>query len=155
MEEHVGLLWDRLITRAATRRYPAAAVTLQQVGKTVAILFRALGGDGGLRVEAATATAHGARRSWLQRLAGSNVDVEFAAKHPRGVEGSAAAAELDAILAGSLANRSDFVPANACRECGKQEGLMSCSRCKRVKYCGAACQKADWVRRHKRECAKK
>ena len=77
MEEHVGLLWDRLITRAATRRYPAAAVTLQQVGKTVAILFRALGGDGGLRVEAATATAHGARRSWLQRLAGSNVDVEL------------------------------------------------------------------------------
>jgi len=77
MEEHVGLLWDRLITRAATRRYPAAAVTLAEIGKTAAILFRALGGDGGLRVEAATATAHGARRSWLQRLAGSNTDVEL------------------------------------------------------------------------------
>jgi len=77
MEEHVGQLWDRLITRAATRRYPAAAVTLQDVSKTAGVLFRALGGDGGLRVEAATASAHGARRSWLQRIAGSNTDVEL------------------------------------------------------------------------------
>ncbi len=77
MEEQVGQLWDRLITRAATRRYPAAAVTLQQVSRTVGILFRALGGDGGLRVEAATASAHGARRSWLQRIAGSHTDVEL------------------------------------------------------------------------------
>ena len=77
MEEHVGQIWDRLITRAAERRYPAAAVTLEQVSKTAGILFRALGGDGGLRVEAATATTHGARRSWLQRIAGSNTDVEL------------------------------------------------------------------------------
>ena len=77
MEEQIGQLWDRLITRAATRRYPAAAVSLQQVGHTVGILFRALGGDGGLRVEAATASAHGARRSWLQRIAGSHTDVEL------------------------------------------------------------------------------
>ncbi len=77
MEEQVGQLWDRLITRAASRRYPAAAVTLQQVSKTAGLLFRALGGDGGLRIEAATASAHGARRSWLQRIAGSNTDVEL------------------------------------------------------------------------------
>jgi nitric oxide reductase NorD protein len=77
MEEHVGQVWDRLITRAAERRYPAAAVTLEQVSRTVGVLFRALGGDGGLRVEAATATAHGARRSWLQRIAGSNTGVEL------------------------------------------------------------------------------
>jgi len=77
MEEQVGQLWDRLITRAATRRHPAAAVSLQQVSTTVGILFRALGGDGGLRVEAATASAHGARRSWLQRIAGSHTDVEL------------------------------------------------------------------------------
>lgn len=77
MEEHVGQIWDRLITRAATRRYPAAAVTLEQVSKTAGILFRALGGDGGLRVEAATATAHGARRSLLQRIAGSNTEMEL------------------------------------------------------------------------------
>ena len=68
MEEHVGQRWDRLITHAASRRHPEAAVTLEQASRCAGILFRALGGDGGLRVEAANATAHGARRSWLQRI---------------------------------------------------------------------------------------
>ena len=68
MEEQVGQLWDRLITRAASRRYPAAAVRLEDVSRTAGVLFRALGGDGGLRVEAANATGHGARRTWLQRI---------------------------------------------------------------------------------------
>ncbi|MGD8874762.1 MAG: VWA domain-containing protein [Gammaproteobacteria bacterium] len=77
MEEHVGQLWDRLITRAASRRYPAAAVQLADVSRTAGVLFRALGGDGGLRVEAANATGHGARRSWLQRIAGSQRTVEL------------------------------------------------------------------------------
>ncbi len=77
MEEHVGQLWDRLITRAASRRHPEAAVTLEQASRCAGILFRALGGDGGLRVEAANATAHGARRSWLQRIGGSNRKVEL------------------------------------------------------------------------------
>lgn len=77
MEEHVGQLWDRLITRAASRRHPEAAVTLGQVSRCAGILFRALGGDGGLRVEAANATAHGARRNWLQRIGGGNRKVEL------------------------------------------------------------------------------
>ncbi|HYQ72531.1 MAG TPA: VWA domain-containing protein [Gammaproteobacteria bacterium] len=77
MEEQVGQLWDRLITRAASRRHPAAAVRLADVSRTAGVLFRALGGDGGLRVEATNATGHGARRSWLQRLAGSNRTVEL------------------------------------------------------------------------------
>jgi nitric oxide reductase NorD protein len=77
MEEQVGQLWDRLITRAASRRYPEAAVRLADISQTAGILFRALGGDGGLRVEAANATGHGARRSWLQRIAGSNRTVEL------------------------------------------------------------------------------
>jgi nitric oxide reductase NorD protein len=77
MEEHVGQLWDRLITRVASRRYPAAAVQLEDVSHTAGILFRALGGDGGLRVEAANATEHGARRGWLQRIAGTQRTVEL------------------------------------------------------------------------------
>jgi nitric oxide reductase NorD protein len=77
MEEQVGQLWDRLITRAASRRYPAAAVQLADVSRTAGVLFRALGGDGGLRVEVANATEHGARRSWLQRIAGSHRTVEL------------------------------------------------------------------------------
>lgn len=70
MEEHIGLLWHRLITRAAQRHYPAAAVTFADIEKTAGLLFRAFGGDPGLRVTAAAATRHGARRHWLARVAG-------------------------------------------------------------------------------------
>jgi len=78
MEEKVGELWHRLITRAAQTRYPEAAVTLAEVNCTVGILFRALGGDGGLQVEPAHATEHGARRSLLHRIAGDNKRIELA-----------------------------------------------------------------------------
>ena len=50
MEEHVGSLWHRLITRAAQRHYPEAAVALTEIEKTAGLLFRAFGGDPGLRV---------------------------------------------------------------------------------------------------------
>ncbi len=78
MEEWVGQIWHKIITRAADDHYPEAVVTLDEVAKPVGILFRALGGDGGLRVTATDATAHQARRSWLQRIAGSNQTVELA-----------------------------------------------------------------------------
>lgn len=77
MEEQVGALWHRLITGAADRRYPAEAVTLEQIGKTAGILFRCWGGDSGLAVKSAAATRHGARRSLLQRIAGSNTKTEL------------------------------------------------------------------------------
>ena len=70
MEEYVGSLWHRLITRAAQRHYPDAAVTLADIEKTAGLLFRAFGGDPGLRVTAAAATRHGSRRHWLARVAG-------------------------------------------------------------------------------------
>ncbi len=40
--------------------------------------FRALGGDAGLRVAAATADAYGDRRTWLARVAGSGERLSFA-----------------------------------------------------------------------------
>ena len=49
MEEHVGEFWHRLVTRLADRSYPKEAVTLGEVERTVGLMFRALGGDGGLR----------------------------------------------------------------------------------------------------------
>jgi nitric oxide reductase NorD protein len=78
MEEYVGQLWHRFISRAAQREFPEAAVLLEDVRGTVGLLFRALGGEGGLRVETATATAHRARRRWLARVAGSGSQVELA-----------------------------------------------------------------------------
>lgn len=78
MEEKVGELWHRLITRMAQDRYPAAAVRLSELHQTLAIVFRAMGGDGGLRVETAGAFEHHARRKLLQRIAGSATRVEAA-----------------------------------------------------------------------------
>ena len=50
MEEQVGELWHRLVTRVADTRFPDAAVSLADVERTVGLMFRALGGDGvGLR----------------------------------------------------------------------------------------------------------
>ena len=42
--------------------------------------------------------------------------------------------------------------AAACGLCGKSQGrLLACGRCGVIRYCSAACQKADW-QRHKRDC---
>lgn len=78
MEEQVGALWHRLVTRAARRDHPAAAVELAEVRQAVATLFRALGGEPGLQVRAATETAHGARRRLLERIAGRGTHIELA-----------------------------------------------------------------------------
>ena len=78
MEEWVGQVWHKLITRAARSHHPQAGVKLEDVRRSVTTLFRALGGDSGLRVEAATEWQHGAKRSLLSRIAGSNHTVDLA-----------------------------------------------------------------------------
>lgn len=78
MEEVAGKLWDRFMTRMADTRHAEAAVTLPEISRTAGILFRALGGDSGLDMKAAQAAEHGARRSWLQRLAGKGMQTELA-----------------------------------------------------------------------------
>lgn len=77
MEEYVGELWHKLVTRAADKQHAEAAVSLDEISKTAAIFFRALGGDAGLNISAAPATRHGARRRWMQRLASSGERVEL------------------------------------------------------------------------------
>jgi nitric oxide reductase NorD protein len=78
MEEHVGQLWHRLITRIARSDHPQARVTLESVHRPVGVMFRALGGDGGLRIQSATTTDYAARRGWLARIAGIDTQVELA-----------------------------------------------------------------------------
>ncbi len=73
MEEWVGERWHRLITRAADASHADAAVSLEQVTRSVQLLFRAGGGDALVRVVPATARPIGGPRGWLQRLAGSGV----------------------------------------------------------------------------------
>ncbi|WP_420477262.1 nitric oxide reductase activation protein NorD [Noviherbaspirillum sp. ST9] len=78
MEEFVGGLWDKLITRTAYRGFPKARVELKDIEKLAPIFFRALGGDAGLNIRSGTATAHGARRSWMERVAGIGEKTELA-----------------------------------------------------------------------------
>ena len=83
MEEHVGELWHRLVTRLADRSFPEAAVELREVERTVGVLFRALGGDGGLQVTTAEQIENRARRGFLQRLAGSHRKLALAWRDER------------------------------------------------------------------------
>jgi len=78
MEEYVGGLWDKLITRTAYRGYPKARVELKEMERIAPIFFRALGGDAALNVRAGTATEHGAQRRWLERVAGIGEKIELA-----------------------------------------------------------------------------
>lgn len=71
MEEVVGKYWHRWVTRSALKNHPEAVVRLKEIEHTTGVLFRALGGDAGLRVAAATIDEHGARRSLLARIAGA------------------------------------------------------------------------------------
>lgn len=77
MEEHIGQLWNRIINRASCTRYPQAEVSLEDMKKTLGIIFRAMGGNPGLNLEASSATEHHARKSFLQRLSGSQDKVEL------------------------------------------------------------------------------
>lgn len=79
MEEYVGGLWHRWITRAAERIYPEAVVRLADMERSAGILFRAFGGDAGLKVAHAADVEHTARRSLLQRIAGSGKKTAHAA----------------------------------------------------------------------------
>lgn len=78
MEEHVGLWWHRWVTRAADRRHPDAAVTLDETTRAVTLLLRAAGGDAALRVAPAGLAKAGGPRGWLQRVAGSGTRTERA-----------------------------------------------------------------------------
>lgn len=77
MEEWVGNLWHRIVTKAAVRRYPDAAVRLVDIDRTLSVFFHALGGEAGIKLVAAPAVRHGGQRHWLQRLAGSGQKVEL------------------------------------------------------------------------------
>ena len=70
MEEWVGERWHRFIMRAADPSYREAAVQLEEVTKAVELLFRAAGGDAGVRVATASAQTIGGHRTWVQKIAG-------------------------------------------------------------------------------------
>lgn len=77
MEEYVGELWHKLVTKVAGKNHAEASVRLDEISKPAAIFFRALGGDPGLNLSATPPTRHGARRNIMQRIAGSDERIEL------------------------------------------------------------------------------
>jgi len=78
LEELVGSAWHRFITKRTENQYPDAIVYLDDIRYTIGIFFRALGGEGGLRVENATDSDVHAKRSLLQRIAGTGDKTQYA-----------------------------------------------------------------------------
>ena len=78
LEELVGSTWHRFITKRANKNYPDAIVYLDEIRHTAGIFFRAMGGEGGLRVESATDSEVHARRSIIQRIAGIGDKTQYA-----------------------------------------------------------------------------
>ncbi len=78
LEEHVGKVWHRIMSSTVIKHYPEAAIYLDDVRRVVAVMFRALGGDGGLKIESSPAMEYQLKRTVLQRIAGTNTRFELA-----------------------------------------------------------------------------
>ena len=78
MEEWIGGIWHKYITRKASTEHQEARIHFDEVGKAVGVIFRALGGEGVKRVEAASPRDYAVRRSFLQKIAGENQQVSLA-----------------------------------------------------------------------------
>lgn len=70
MEEWIGELWHRFITRVADNSHPEHAVLLASVQRAAGLLFHAAGGAPGVRIVPAGLARVGGPRTRLQRLAG-------------------------------------------------------------------------------------
>lgn len=78
MEEWVGGLWHKYITRKASTDHELAKVEFSEVSKSVGMVFRALGGDIVKRVEPASPRDYIVRRSFLQKISGENQQISLA-----------------------------------------------------------------------------
>ncbi|MEB0046696.1 MULTISPECIES: nitric oxide reductase activation protein NorD [unclassified Pseudomonas] len=78
LEEWVGSVWHRFITRRASPDFPEARVELANQQRSLALLFRAMGGANGIGVEAASVRDLLLRRNVLQQIAGTCKQVPLA-----------------------------------------------------------------------------
>ncbi len=78
VEEWAGEIWHKFITRRADPGFPEAQVELEDMQRSLAVLFRALGGASGVAVEASSARKMVLRRSLIQQVAGSSQQLAVA-----------------------------------------------------------------------------
>ena len=74
VEELVGRVWHKLITRVAGSEFDAARVSLDEMRRPIEMLFRAGGGSPLLRLREAANQTRGGPRGWLQRVAGMGTE---------------------------------------------------------------------------------
>ncbi len=78
-EEAIGTLWDRYAGRLdETPCYPEAAVELSAIKGRLGVLFRGLGGEGGVEIKAGGGEIARHRRNWRRRLAHADERFETA-----------------------------------------------------------------------------
>lgn len=69
LEETVGRAWHRLVGATASYPvHPGHAVSLAEVQGRLAVVFRALGGEAGVRIAGSNARKSGHRLGWRQRI---------------------------------------------------------------------------------------
>lgn len=78
MEEWVGKVWHKWVTRSVNHEYPQAQVNLDEMRKTLGIVLRALSGDAGLQIRQSTDVASNAPRNLMQRIAGTGLKTQAA-----------------------------------------------------------------------------
>jgi len=78
MEERIGILWHRLAGHLANKSFSNATVELSSISHNLAIIFRAMGGDHAIKLQAGEKIKHGSRRTIIQRLAGTQLKAETA-----------------------------------------------------------------------------
>jgi len=78
MEEWVGGLWHKYITRKANPEFDLARVSFDEVSKSVGMVFRALGGDAVKRIEPASVREYLTRKSFLQKISGDTQQISLA-----------------------------------------------------------------------------
>ncbi|MFV2060788.1 MAG: nitric oxide reductase activation protein NorD [Gammaproteobacteria bacterium] len=81
VEQNVGVLWHRIMSRVTRKHYPEAAVYLDDMQRIVGVMFRALGGDGALKIESTTAVDYKMTQGLRQRIAGNNIKFELACRN--------------------------------------------------------------------------
>jgi len=72
MEENVGIAWHRLLGKLVDNKNQSFKVELDDVSRSLGIVFRALGKHGDLQIEPSHARKIYRRRNMLQRIAGSH-----------------------------------------------------------------------------------
>lgn len=78
MEEFVGQIWHKYITKAASLEYQEAQVALDDIRHSLSVQFRAFGGDLALELKDSLNKDWKGKRSFLSRLASAEQKMELA-----------------------------------------------------------------------------